>query len=141
MHKYVRKFFSFLLIRTANDSFLEFEKSNPSNPNLYTLNIEMNAEPISTENQSKYALFRVSFLGRIDLIIPVFTCYRRHIFTTIAHHSSPSAQVTGRPQSFPTAQDIFDIDNDHANIMNDAKINYAEQEIIFKKLEKRNVSV
>lgn len=42
--------------------------------------------------------------------------------------------------SFPTARDIYDIDTDHANIINDVKVNYAEQEILFKKIKNRNVS-
>lgn len=52
----------------------------------------------------------------------------------------PLNKTSSSPQSFPTARDIYEIDTDHANIINDAKVNYAEQEILFKKIENRNVS-
>lgn len=51
-----------------------------------------------------------------------------------------SKTATSSPQSFPTARDIYEIDTDHANIINDVKVNYAEQEILYKKIKNRNVS-
>lgn len=58
------------------------------------------------------------------------------VFLSNRRHDKPSS----KQRRFPTALDIYEIDNDHANIMNDVKVSYAEQEISFKKLEKRNVS-
>lgn len=43
-------------------------------------------------------------------------------------------------ETFPMASDIYDIDTDHANIINDVKVNYAEQEILYKKMKNRSVS-
>lgn len=55
----------------------------------------------------------------------------------------PNSQLNktaNSPQSYPTARDIYEIDTDHANIINDVKVINAEQEILFTKIKNRNVS-
>lgn len=49
-------------------------------------------------------------------------------------------KTTDSPPSFPTARDIYEIDTDHANIINDVKVMNAEQQILFTKIKNRNVS-
>ncbi|XP_037024987.1 myosin-2 heavy chain-like isoform X2 [Bradysia coprophila] len=51
------------------------------------------------------------------------------------------SKTTSSPQAFPTASFIHELDTDHANIINDARINYAEQEMLFKNVQNRNAEL
>ncbi|KAG4068868.1 hypothetical protein HA402_005016 [Bradysia odoriphaga] len=51
------------------------------------------------------------------------------------------SKTTSSTQAFPTASYIHELDTDHANIINDARINYAEQEMLFKNVQSRNAEL